>query len=224
MTTPEPLPNNLGPTRLQQIYDSTATFYDSVVAQHQARAKELAIELLARQPGERFLEIGCGTAWALSRIVAASGAANAAGIDVSPGMLAVARDCLLSDAAIANPPLLVADARALPFANASFDCALTTYTLEVLPSDDIAAVLRDCVRVLRPGGRLVIVNLTEGEGADAAISDEWKRGYLADPEYYSGSRPLVLSPFMDAAGLTLQTRRYSGHGDSWPSEILLATR
>jgi ubiquinone/menaquinone biosynthesis C-methylase UbiE len=219
----EQLPNSIDPARLQQIYDRTAAFYDSVAAEHQARAKLLAIELLARRPGEAFLEVGVGTAWAFQRIVCATGVAKALGIDVSPGMLDVARG-RLAEAAIEGTPVLLGDARALPVASGSIDCLLTTHTLEVLPEADIAAVLAECRHVLRPGGRIVMVNLTEGEGADAAISDEWKLGYAADPEYYSGSRPLLLAPLLTRLGFKDVTRRYSGHGDGWPSEVLLARR
>ncbi|HWC30884.1 MAG TPA: class I SAM-dependent methyltransferase, partial [Dehalococcoidia bacterium] len=121
------------------------------------------------------------------------------------------------------PPLMLADARALPFAEASFDCILTTYTLEVLPEADIISVLAECHGLLRPGGRLVVADLTEGEGeGDRAITEEWKRGYLADPEYFSGARPLVLTPFLERSGFHVQARHYSGHGQGWPSEVILA--
>lgn len=220
---PEQLPNSIDPARLQQIYDRTAAFYDDVVAEHQARAKQLAIELLDRHPRQLFLEVGVGTAWAFSRIVAATGVEQALGIDVSPGMIDVARS-RLAKAALEGATLTLADARALPVASESIECLLNTYTLEVLPEADIASVLSECRRVLKPGGRIVVVNLTEGEGADAAISEEWKRGYAADPEYYSGSRPLLLAPLIEQMGFKDVARRYSGHGAGWPSEVLLARR
>jgi ubiquinone/menaquinone biosynthesis C-methylase UbiE len=213
----------VGAARLQQIYDRTAAFYDHVAAEHQASAKLLAIELLARRPGERFLEVGVGTAWAFSRIVAATGAEQALGLDFSPGMLEVARHRLRTQGIEAG--LVLGDARDLPVASGSIDCLLSTYTLEVLPESEIAAVLRECYRVLAPAGLIAIVNLTEGEDAtDAAITDAWKRGYEADPEYYSGSRPLLLAPVLESLGFRGVSRTYSGNGAGWPSEVLLARR
>lgn len=215
---PPPLPNPLDVTRLGEIYSRTAAFYDGVVAQHQAPAKLAAIKLLDRQPGERFLEVGVGTAWAFQRIVAASGLDAAVAIDVAEGMLAVARGRLGAPAC----PLLLADARALPFPDAAYDYLLITYTFEVLPESDIGPAIAECRRVLRPGGRLVAVNLTEGEGPDAAIIDDWKRRYANDPEFFGGARPLLLARMLAANGLALVARRYVG--PDWPSEVLLARR
>jgi ubiquinone/menaquinone biosynthesis C-methylase UbiE len=205
--------------RLQQIYSSTAAFYDSIVAEKQAPAKLAAIELMARRPGERLLEVGCGTGWALSHLLQAGDAAGVFGLDVAAGMLDVARQ-RLAEAGFPSNALLLADARSLPLRPARFDCLLCTYTLEVLPLADITAVLKECRRVLKPAGRAVIVNLTDGEGADAAMTDEWRRGYDADPEYFGGARPLQAVPLLTATGFLIQTRRYVG--PDWPSEVILA--
>ena len=217
-----PLHNNITPLRLQQIYTSTAAFYDEVVAAHQAAAKETAITVLARKPNEHFLEVACGTAWALSRIVQRSGVERVTGLEFAPGMLDVARARLALEANVAHPPLLLADARHLPFADASFDCLLNTYTLEVLPLPDIEAVLRELHRVLRPAGRAVIVNLTEGTGPDAAFTDDWKQRYTLDPEYFSGARPLEATRYLQKAGFAVVQRHYSSADKGWPSEVLLA--
>ena len=119
-------------------------------------------------------------------------------------------------------PLLLADARNLPFTEAAFDCLLITYTFEVLPMPDIAPVLDECLRVLKPGGRIAVVNLTEGEGAGAAMTDDWKRRYQDDPEYFGGARPLQLRAMLEARGFAGVSRTYVG--PSWPSEVLLALR
>jgi len=215
---PLPLANPIAVPRLGEIYSRTAAFYDGLVAGHQSRAKLAAIDLMARKPGERFLEVGVGTAWAFERIVAATGIDAACGIDVAAGMLSVARERLG-----ASPcHLALADARALPFPDAAFDCLLTTYTFEVLPLADIGPVIDECRRVLKPGGRLVAVNLTEGEGQDAAMTEDWKRRFADDPEFFGGARPLLLQSMLEAHGFHPVTRRYAG--PEWPSEVLLALR
>jgi ubiquinone/menaquinone biosynthesis C-methylase UbiE len=242
---PRPLPNPLDVARLGEIYSRTAAFYDGIVAEKQAAPKLEALRQLARRPGERFLEVGVGTAWAFQRIIADSGPESAYGIDVALGMLEVARRRLTelqtsSQAAPAERPppesrpspsgpgsmpptsLLLADARALPFPGAAFDCLLNTYTFEVLATPDIPPVLDECLRVLRPGGRLAVVNLTEGQGDDAAMIDDWKRRYAEDPEFFGGARPLQLQPMLRARGFTNVTRTYVG--PDWPSEVLLAFR
>lgn len=214
---PRPLHNPLDVERLGRIYTRTAAFYDGLVADQQARAKLVALQRLARRPGERFLELGAGTGWAFERVINDSGAERAVGVDVAEGMIAVARQRCRPGSSFA-----LADGRYLPFADHSFDCLLATYTFEVLPTRDIPPVLHECLRVLRPGGRIVVVNLTEGEGKDAAMTDDWKRRYADDPEYFGGARPLQLAPMLQAHGFVRVTRRYVG--PEWPSEVLLAFR
>jgi ubiquinone/menaquinone biosynthesis C-methylase UbiE len=209
--------------RLGEIYDHTAPFYDGVVAVQQARAKEIAIGRLAREAGERFLEVGVGTGWAFERMLRASGGRGAVGLDLAPGMIEVARRRLI-DAGLDASALVLSDATRLPFAGASFPCVLCTYTLDVLPSASVAAVIQEFRRVLRPGGRLVTLNLTPGVGEDASFTDDWQRGYEADPEFYSGARPITLAPLLAEAGLTVIERRYSGRDAGWPSEIVLSRR
>lgn len=217
-----PIDNGLDLPRVAAIYDRTAAFYDGVVAELQASAKLTAIEVLDRRPGERFLEVGAGTAWAFERIVAASGVAGAIASDVAPGILEVSRQRLQDDVGISQPPLILADTTALPFADAAFDCLLITYTLEVLPTDAILTALRECLRVLRPGGRAIGLNLTLGVGEDAAMTDDWQQRFACDPEAFGGARPLQASGLMQQAGFIEVTRRYAG--PLWPSEVLRGYR
>jgi ubiquinone/menaquinone biosynthesis C-methylase UbiE len=216
--------NPLSVVRLREIYSRSAAFYDGLVADKQATAKLTAIRALDRRPSERFLEVGAGSGWAFQRIVALSGADNAYGLDVAEGMLEVARD-VLTAATNSMPSLLQGDGRCLPFPDASLDCVLNTYTFEVMAEPDIAAMLDDMLRVLRPGGRAVIVNLTDatdGGDEDEAMIRDWKARYGADPEFFGGARPLQLSEMLSAHGFASITRRYVG--PEWPSEVLLAIR
>lgn len=138
-------------------------------------------------------------------------------------MIDVARTRLRSEGA-GQPELVLGDLRGLPFADQEFDCLLCTYTLEVLPEPVIYQALAEMRRVLRAGGRLVIVDLTEGEGGDAAMIENWKQRYARDPEFFGGARPLRLLPLLEASGFYQAERRYSGHGAGWPSEVVLAAK
>jgi len=208
--------------RLARIYDQTAAFYDQVVAQHQSGPKLAALEVLARQPGERFLEVGVGTAWAFSRLVQATGVEGALGIDVAPGMLDVARDRLRYECGVQYSPLMLADGLRLPFPDGSFDCLLSSYTLEVLPSEAMLPSLLEWHRVLRPGGRIVVCNLTDGEGSDAAMTEDWRRRFQDDPEFFGGARPVHAISLLREAGFMDVTRRYVG--PEWPSEVIRGVR
>jgi SAM-dependent methyltransferase len=137
-------------------------------------------------------------------------------------MLTVARERLHREFSLDGSPFLLADLRAMPFPDGTFDCLLATYTFEVLPNPDIARALDETGRVLRPGGRLVAVNLTEGTAADAAITDDWKDRFASDPEFFGGARPLQLATAFERSGWLRVTRSYIG--GSWPSEVLRAFR
>src|SRR3954447_22660805 len=181
--------------RIARIYDQTAAFYDSVVAAQQAGPKLVALEVLARERGERVLEVGVGTAWAFEKLIEASGSDGAIGVDVAPGMLDVARG------RVPTATLMLADALRLPFADATFACLLSSYTLEVLPDAAILPALREFHRVLRPGGRLVVCNLTDGVGeADAAMTEDWRRRFVADPEAFGGARPMHAASLLGDVG------------------------
>lgn len=140
---------------------------------HQARAYDLLLWLLSLgrerslrervlrraqlQPGERVLDIGCGTgtlAILAKRHVGPSG--EVCGIDASPEMIARAR--AKSRRAAAEIHFSNAVVEALPFPDDRFDVVLSTVMLHHLP----ARVRRQCAqeirRVLRPGGRVLAVD------------------------------------------------------------------
>jgi SAM-dependent methyltransferase len=110
------------------------------------------IGLAALRPGERVLDVACGTgvvARLASQQVGATGVV--AGLDVNPGMLAVARS-------VTPPGMPIewheASAEAMPLQDASFDVVLCQMGLQFMP--DKHAALREMRRVLVRGGRLIL--------------------------------------------------------------------
>ena len=114
----------------------------------------LLMERAAVVPGERVLDVACGTGVvtrAAAERVASGG--HVAGIDLNPGMIAVARS-LPPPAAGAAIEWHEASALALPFPASCFDVVLCQQGLQFFP--DKALALREMRRVLRPGGRLAL--------------------------------------------------------------------
>lgn len=117
-------------------------------AKHFAPLTTLALEPLldaARiAPGQRVLDVATGPGVAAT--VARRRGADVVGVDVSPGMVALARD--------ADPGIdfQVAEVTALPFLDGTFDAVLCNFGLGHFPQPE--AALSECVRVLVPGGRL----------------------------------------------------------------------
>ena len=121
--------------------------------------READAELLGDVAGVDVLEVGCGAAQC-SRWLAARGA-RAVGLDLSAGMLLQARRLSASRASRVRTPassgapaLVQADARRLPFADASFDLACSAYGAVPFVADP-DQIMREVARVLRPGGRWV---------------------------------------------------------------------
>jgi SAM-dependent methyltransferase len=117
---------------------------------------QAALRLLAAQPHEHLLEVGCGPGWTLARL-AADGAQPLTAVDPSPAMVrrALRRSRPLRALAAAGAlDIRCATAETLPFPAGSFDAALAVHVLYFWRPALLA--LRELRRVLRPGGRLVL--------------------------------------------------------------------
>ncbi|MCC6629779.1 MAG: tRNA (guanosine(37)-N1)-methyltransferase TrmD [Chloroflexi bacterium] len=116
--------------------------------------------------GETVLDVGCGNGRALHRLVTRPAPpARLLGIDRSAGMLAAARQHWPPAAPV--PPLVAADAVALPLADAACDTVLAMHMLYHVP--DLAATLVELRRVLRPGGQLLAT--TNGQDHLAELAE-----------------------------------------------------
>ncbi len=131
------------------IYRRWAPVYDWVMRPLYGGARRRAIALLALQPGEEVLIPGVGTGLDLPLLPPG---VRITAIDLSPAMLAQAR----AKAGGRPVSFAVMDAQVLPFPDTSFDAAILNLILSVVP--DGAAVLRETWRVLRPGGRVIILD------------------------------------------------------------------
>jgi SAM-dependent methyltransferase len=108
------------------------------------------LDLCGDVRGERMLDIGCGEG-RFCRMLAERGA-SVTGIDVIAEMAQTARA-----RGSAHDAFVLAGAQALPFADATFDLAVSYVTLVDIV--EYAAAIREAARVLRPGGRFVVANL-----------------------------------------------------------------
>jgi demethylmenaquinone methyltransferase/2-methoxy-6-polyprenyl-1,4-benzoquinol methylase len=108
---------------------------------------------LARPHGGLALDVGTGTG-DLALALLARGARSVVGVDFAPAMLARAGAKAGRNGALS---LALADALELPFREASFDCVTAAFVLRNLPHP--SAGLAEIARVLRPGGRLVALEL-----------------------------------------------------------------
>lgn len=110
------------------------------------------IEAAAIQPGDRILDVGCGTG-VVTRLAAevAGAAGTTAGLDVNPGMLAVAKTSTPSALAI---EWYESSAEATPLPDAAYDVILCQMSLQFFANK--TAALGEMHRMLAPGGRVVL--------------------------------------------------------------------
>ena len=183
-------------------YDRISEAYDWLSESNERAARQTGVEILNLKPGEQVLEIGFGTGneiLDLAKLVGAGGKVN--GIDISPGMLAVAQR-KVSKAGLATPiELQVGDARALPYGDGSFDAAYTSFTLELFPEEDVLVVLSEIRRVLRPSGRIAVASMAKVKPGSKASALE--RTYVWMHRHFPhivDCRPIDVSAILTGAG------------------------
>ncbi|HYG53790.1 MAG TPA: bifunctional demethylmenaquinone methyltransferase/2-methoxy-6-polyprenyl-1,4-benzoquinol methylase UbiE [Burkholderiales bacterium] len=148
--------------RVTEVFDRVAERYDVMndlmsLGLHRAW-KAFAVDVARPRAGERVLDIAAGSgdlAKAMARRVGTTGEVWLA--DLNARMLARGRDRLL-DAGV-RAPAVQCDAERLPFPEAHFDCVTVAFGLRNMTHKDIA--LAEMRRVLRPGGRLVVLEFSK---------------------------------------------------------------
>ncbi len=148
----------------RKFYDRISRAYDLIAEADERKIREAGERLLRLTTGEKVLEIGFGTGNSIISMAESVGPAGKVyGIDVSQGMLDVARKKIIDKEVSDRVELVVGDARSLPYEDRSFDAAFASFTLELFPADDIPMVLARVRRVLKKGGRLCVVSMAEVE-------------------------------------------------------------
>jgi SAM-dependent methyltransferase len=174
--------------------ERTRGYYDRFAATYEAHRAgrsryhdlldELEVELaLPYVRGRDVLEVGCGTGLILSRLTEA--ARRAVGVDLSPGMLARARERGLD--------VVEGTATALPFPDASFDVVVSFKTLPHVP--DLRRALQEMARVTRPSGTLVV------ELYNPRALRTWMKRLLPAARVADGTERDVFCRFDDRADL-----------------------
>jgi demethylmenaquinone methyltransferase / 2-methoxy-6-polyprenyl-1,4-benzoquinol methylase len=155
---------------VRDMFDSTAVDYDRVERMLAwgtgSWYRRQALQRAGLKPGMHVVDVGFGTGLLAREALALCGAnGSITGVDPSPGMMAQAH--------LPSVQLLHGRAEELPCADASADFLCMGYALRHLSDFDQA--LREFHRVLRPGGRLLILEITRPSGAFA----RWAlRGYM----------------------------------------------
>jgi len=118
------------------------------------------VERAGVRAGEKVLDVGCGTGAQTLPAAEKAGPGNVAGIDASPEMIQVAREKAAKKGL--DIDFRVAAIEELPFGDGEFDVVLSGFMLHHLPEDVQRRGFAEVRRVLKPGGRLLAVDMVSG--------------------------------------------------------------
>lgn len=189
--------------RYDRIARGYARWWAPVIAPTAVRVLE-AVEPIVERGGRRLLDLGTGTGTLAITAIRRWPQVEVVGIDASGEMAAAARgeaDRLLSPGDRGRFEVRPSFADRLPFADGTFDAAVSSFVLQLVPSR--AAVVREVRRVLAPGGRFAHVTWITGDRAFApdAVLDRVLDEAGIGPREGEGRRGDFASPEAAASGL-----------------------
>ncbi|AGW88980.1 SAM-dependent methlyltransferase [Ralstonia pickettii DTP0602] len=185
-------------------FGATASAYlTSAVHAQGADLQQLKDELAAlipeaKRPRSRVLDLGCGAGHASFAAAAVVGEVTA--YDLSAEMLAVV-DAAAQARGLANVRTRQGAAEQLPFEDASF-CAVVS-RMSAHHWRDVAAALAEIRRVLRPGGKVILIDIV---GAPDPLRDTWLQSVelLRDPSHVRDYTPAGWHAMFEAAGFAAE--------------------
>jgi len=143
-------------------YNVLCHIYDVFGLVMESKARQRAIEIADIRNGENVLEVAVGTGLNFVEILKRNTDGWNEGLDISPMMAKKAKK-RAKKTGLANYSVKVGDSRSLPYSDGSFDLIVNQYMFDIFPTSEYDHVLKEFRRILRPNGRLVLVNTTKGK-------------------------------------------------------------
>jgi ubiquinone/menaquinone biosynthesis C-methylase UbiE len=199
------------------LYDKIAPIYDVWGYLTESHARNRAIELAGIKDGQSILEVAVGTGLAFYEIVKRNPKGMNTGIDLSAGMLAKARK-RVSRISGANYSLSTGTAFNIGVENESINILVNNYMFDLIPFEDMDKILMEFKRVLKKDGRLILVNMTEGERFGSKL---YNLVYQISPKTMGGCRGVKLTDRLHQHGFKVEVREYFQQM-LFPSEVILA--
>jgi ubiquinone/menaquinone biosynthesis C-methylase UbiE len=217
LTKKEKLDARISQGEIGRVYDRLAGIYDIWGKLTESHARNRAIELADIQDGQNILEVAVGTGLAFFEIAKRNPNGRNIGIDLSQGMLEKAQH-RLKKLPHTNYSLNAGTAFALNIEDDFIDVLINNYMFDLIPFKDMDKVLTEFKRVLRNGGKLILVNMTEGERFGSKLYDFV---YNISPKTMGGCRGVKLSDRLAHHGFIVEVREYYQQM-LFPSEVILA--
>jgi demethylmenaquinone methyltransferase/2-methoxy-6-polyprenyl-1,4-benzoquinol methylase len=184
-----------------------------------------ALQLANIQPGQHILDVACGTGRGtvgLAQAVGAAGRVDA--LDLSEAMLGQAHAKIEKLGLSARVHFKQGNARELPYPDETSDLVYNGYMFDLIPLDSFEPILKEMWRVLKPGGKLVLVNMSKPDERKTFFEKIYEKGWAVMP-----CRPVLMSGYLALAGFTDVQRRYRPTRGLivsllWGQEIVLARK
>lgn len=204
------------------VFRGSADAYDRHIGRYGASLATALIDFAGVAPGMRALDVGCGPGALTAALAARLGAADVSGADPSEPFAAACR------ARVPGADVAVAAAEALPFADRSFDAALSQLVVNFMA--DARAGVREMARVTRPGGVVAACVWDYADGM-TLLRAFWDAAREVDPARAAAADEGVVMPWCREGDLVALWReaglrdlrsealvvgaRYAGFDDLW---------
>lgn len=216
---PSPVKARVSQRDATALYDKISGVYNLFGHLAESKARDRSLELADIKPGQHVLEVAVGTGLAFVHVVRANPDGRNVGIDMSQGMLSKA-ERRLRKAGLSNHELSIGNALAIQEKDNAFDVLLNSYMLDLMDEHEWITVLTEFHRVLKPEGRLVLVNMTFGEKLGSGI---YQRLYRLSPTLMGGCRGVQMSDLLQRNGFSVHLRECIQQL-LFPSEVILASK
>lgn len=205
--------------RVARMYSRLAPIYEIWARATESRARRRVLDLAGLSGDEDLLEVATGTGAQLVRLASATHG-RTVGVELAGGMLARTRGRVTAAGLAGRVELLQANALQLPLENESFDVLVNSYMLDLLSREDIPRALAEFKRVLRPGGRLVLSNMTVAEHRRHAL---WDAAYARGVQLTANCRGVLAAPVLAELGFVEINREYLAQM-LFPTEVVTARK
>ena len=200
------------PDTVIKIYDRWGKFYDLVFKDVFHEGRNVCVDMLDMQPGEKLLEVGVGTGLSLPLYPST---AEIIAIDISSKMLEKAKE-KVEKMGLQNVDLSVMDAQNMAYVDNTFDCVTACYVVSAAP--DPHKVVSEICRVCKPGGRVVFINHFKSQKFLLAKFEELINGVC---KKFGWETTLDLELLLEANNLILERQERVNIFDYWRAVLCI---
>lgn len=207
---------------IKATYAKLSKIYAILEERFEKKLREKGLELLDVQKGEVVLEIGFGTGCSLVEIAKSVGETGKAyGIDLTSEMVKLSEERLEKEGLEERAELQEGNARKMSYRDNMFDAVYMASTLELFDTPDIAKVLREIKRVLKPTGRLGVVSIAKEGHEDSKILKFYEWLHQKIPKYAS-CRPIYVEDSIKDTGYKIIKTEEMMIARLFPMKIVMA--